>query len=181
MRPPSTPSVHSVAVVALLGVAAASLLLVGCRGFVAPRPEAAPGPVVSGAAARLPASDVLRGWDEARSRAFAEGDVAALRRLYVDGSDAGTSDARLLRAYLRRGLRVEGMRMQLLALEVLDRDPRRLRVLVTDRLTGAVAVGHATRLRLPQDQASTRVVELRRTVEGRPWRVASVRSASGER
>ena len=177
MRPPSTLSFHSVAVVTLLGVAAASLLLVGCRGAVGP--EAAPGPVVTGAA-RLPASDVLRKWDQARSRAFAEGDVAALRRLYVDGSDAGTSDARLLRAYQRRGLRVEGMRMQLLALEVLDRGPRRLRVLVTDRLTGAVAVGHDGRTRLPRDQATTRVVELRRGPDD-VWRMGSVRESGQQR
>jgi hypothetical protein len=155
-------------------VLVAALLLVGCQGAVGPRPEAAAGPVVTAEPTTLPASDVLRGWDQARSRAFAEGDVAALRRLYVDGSDAGTSDARLLRSYLARGLRVEGMRMQLLALEVLDQDPRRLRVRVTDRLTGAVAVGRDSRTRLPRDQATTRVVELRRAGPGSAWRVAAV-------
>ena len=158
----------------------AALLLVGCRADVPPRP-AAGGAVVSAAgAARFPASDVLREWDRARSQAFAEGDVEALRRLYVDGSAAGTSDVLLLRAYLARGLRVEGMRMQLLAIEVLHRDPRRVRVLVTYRLTGAVAVGRGTRTRLPHDQASTRVVELLRHDAEGPWQVASVRE-SGQR
>jgi hypothetical protein len=117
---------------------------------------------------------VLRAWDGARSRAFAHGDLAALRKLYAPGSTAGTSDVRLLRAYLDRGLHVEGMRMQLLALEVLRRTHTRLRLLVTDRLAGAVAVGEGTRTALPSDRASTRVVVLRRTEDGGEWRVASV-------
>lgn len=121
----------------------------------------------------LAAAAVLRSWDTARGRAFASGDVAALRMLYVAGSPAGTSDVRLLRAYLRRGLRVEEMRMQVLGLEVLDERDRRLRVRVTDRLAGAVAVGEDGRWPLPRDRASTRVVELRR-VAGE-WRVRSVR------
>ncbi len=127
-----------------------------------------------GAGGRTPASDVLRAWDRARSRAFADGDLAALRRLYVPGSTAGTSDVRLLRAYLDRGLHVEGMQMQLLALEVLARTPARLRLLVTDRLAEAVAVGEGVRRALPSDRASTRVVVLRRTEDGGEWRVASV-------
>jgi hypothetical protein len=131
---------------------------------------------VPSAAADFPASDVLRAWDRARGRAFAEGDVAALRRLYVEGSAAGTSDARLLQDYLSRGLRVEGLRMQVLALEVLQEEPGALRLLVTDRLAGAVAVGRGMRIRLPQDQASTRVVDLVRT--GGRWRVASVRESA---
>ena len=126
--------------------------------------------------ASFPASDVLRGWDLARSRAFAAGDVAALRRLYVSGSGAGRSDLRILRGYLRRGLRVEGMRVQVLALEVLHEDRGRLRLRVTDRLTGAVAVSRSTRAVLPEDRASTRVVELRKVAAG-PWRVALVRES----
>jgi hypothetical protein len=100
-----------------------------------------------------------------------------LRSLYVDGSAAGTSDAALLRAYLRRGLRVEEMRMQLLAVEVLREERRLLRLRVTDRLAGAVAVGEGTRVPLPRDAASTRVVELRRA-PGEPWRVATVRESA---
>jgi hypothetical protein len=127
--------------------------------------------------AAFPASDVLRAWDAARADAFADGDVAVLRSLYVDGSAAGTSDAALLRAYLRRGLRVEEMRMQLLAVEVLREERRLLRLRVTDRLAGAVAVGEGTRVPLPRDAASTRVVELRRA-PGEPWRVATVRESA---
>lgn len=128
-----------------------------------------------GVPARLAASDVLRAWDEARSRAFADGDVAALRGLYVLGSAAGTADVGMMRAYLDRGLRVEGMRMQVLSLDVLSAEGGRLRLRVTDRLAdGAVAVGARTEVPLPADAASTRVVELVRS-EDASWRVASVR------
>lgn len=87
-------------------------------------------------------------------------------------SVAGAADARTLRAYLRRGLRVEGMRMQLLRVEVLEDRPRRIRLRVTDRLAGAVAVGAGSRRSLPSDAASTRVVELVRGDAG--WQVAEV-------
>jgi hypothetical protein len=165
-------------VVALLG-----LLLTGCAGSGSGESAPAPDPgrvgevTATDLAASFPASDVLRRWDRARGRAFADGDPAALSKLYVDGSAAGTADLRLLRAYLRRGLRVEGMRMQLLRVEVLHDDPARLRLRVTDRLTGAVAVGRGTRLELPRDAASTRVVELRRPAAGAQWRVAEVRES----
>jgi len=164
--------------VALTSALVAIALLSGClvEDGVEGRGDAG-GPVVAAPAASFPASDVLRRWDRARGRAFAEGDVDALRSLYVPGSAAGTSDVRLLRAYLRRGLRVAGMRMQILALEVLHEEPTRLRLLVTDRLTGAVAVGAGTRVRLPDDQASSRVIELRRTASDGAWRAAGVSSA----
>jgi hypothetical protein len=160
---------------------AVTALAAGCSSEPAGRPPAPEAAVVSDAPAavsapRFPASDVLRGWDCARSEAFAAGDVAALRRLYVPGSAAGTSDVRLLRGYLRRGLRVEGMRMQLLAVTVLARRPTALRVRVTDRLVGAVAAGDGVREPLPHDRASTRVIALRR--DGGRWRVASVRESS---
>lgn len=118
------------------------------------------------------ALDVLHRWDRARADAYAAGDVMTLRSLYVEGSSAGTADARMLRSYLSRGLRVERMRMQVLAVRVLAQAPGRWRLLVTDRLDLAVAVGHGVRRPLPRDEASTRVVTLRRTDS---WQVASVR------
>lgn len=130
--------------------------------------------------ARFAPSDALREWDAARAGAFADGDVAALRGLYVPGSAAGTADLGVLQAYLDRGLRVEGMRMQVLSLDVLSADGDRLRLRVTDRLAdGAVAVGAGTGVPLPWDAASTRVVELVRA-DGR-WRVASVRESGPRR
>lgn len=144
----------------------------GRSGPVAPSGSPRP----AAAAQDIPAAVVLRTWDHARARAFAEGDPAALRRLYVAGSRAGWADVRVLRGYLRRGLRVEGMRMQVLTLEVVEESPRRLRLRVTDRLADGVVVGQGGSLRLPRDGASTRLVELVRASGGR-WLVSSVREA----
>ena len=177
----SVPSLRLAAVV--VAAAVASVLAGGCSGGSVGRPAAGPvgtataPPAAATTAVRAAptpsrASAVLHRWDRARAEAFASGDLAALRRLYVPGSTAGTADARTLRAYLERGLRVEGMRMQLLAVEVLEERPGRIRLQVTDRLTGAVAVGPRGRVRLPSDAASTRVVELVRRDAG--WRVAAV-------
>lgn len=121
------------------------------------------------------AVQVLRRWDRARAIAYARGDTTALKRLYVPGSSAGRSDVAILRSYSRRGLRVEGLRMQLLAVEVTSRSARQLRLRVTDRVHGAVAVGAGSRFRLPRDDASTRSVHLRRTPAGDRWRVEAVR------
>jgi hypothetical protein len=114
---------------------------------------------------------VLRGWDRARAAAYAAGSVRSLRALYDDG--AGEADVHLLRSYLRRGYRVEHLRMQLLAVHVLRHRPGLWDLRVTDRLAAAVAVGYGERLDLPRDRASTRTVVLRRDRSGE-WRVARV-------
>jgi hypothetical protein len=79
----------------------------------------------------------------------------------------------MLSAYVDRGLRVAGLRTQLLAVSVRRWRPGRVTVEVTDRMVGAEAVGHGARIPLPRDRPSTRVVSLRR-VSG-SWRVADVR------
>ncbi len=125
--------------------------------------------------ARSEVLDVLHDWDRSRARAWASGDPAALRRLYVDGSRAGRADERLLRRYVARGLVVRRMAMQVLAVRVLASDARRIRVLVTDRLAGGVAVSHGHEVRLPGDTALTRTLLLRR-LDGQ-WRMVAVRPA----
>jgi len=132
-----------------------------------------PEPVVPDTAVSLPAATVLHAWDRRRARAWASGDADALAELYVPGAAAGHADVALLRAYLRRGLRVVGLRMQVLALSVLVHRPRRWRLKVTDRLARAVAVGAGGRVPLPRDMASTRVITLVRSRNGR-WRVSDV-------
>lgn len=122
-------------------------------------------------AAESPARRVLRDWDRRRAAAYASGSLQDLRALYVDG--AARRDVRLLRGYLRRGLRVEQMRVQVLAVEVLEHGPRHWRIRVTDRLSRAVAVGPRSRSLLPRDEPSTRNILLRR-LDG-AWRVAAVR------
>lgn len=115
---------------------------------------------------------VLHRWDARRAEAWARGDAVALRRLYAAGSTAGERDLAMLRSWHRRGLRVEGMRMQVLAGRVQSRTERRLVLLVTDRLVGGTAVGDGVRTALPRDEPSTRRIVLRR-VRG-SWRVAVV-------
>lgn len=116
---------------------------------------------------------VLHDWDARRSAAWAAGDVAALRGLYVPGSRAGTRDVGLLGRYVERGITVPGLRMQVFRVQVLVQRPRLLVLRVTERLaTTRVRVG-AEQVRLPRDGVQTRVVELRRGVG--EWRVAEVR------
>ena len=88
--------------------------------------------------------------------------MGALRRLYVAGSAAGRADVRLLRRYLARGLVVRQLRMQVFAFHVIRRDAGILRVRVTDRVAGGVAVAGRHRLRLPVDRPTTRTIVLRR-------------------
>ncbi|NYD42204.1 hypothetical protein [Nocardioides panaciterrulae] len=168
-------------------------------GRAAPRPagslrDAAVGPAVGPAAGpvaggeAVPATAALHAWDRRRARAWARGDVAGLRALYVAGSRAGAHDAAMLRAWVRRGLRVRGMETQLLRVRVRGHAADRLALMVTDRLTGAVAVGGGrggaspsrggpgpppAPMPLPVDAPSTRRVVLVR--QAGAWRVASVR------
>ncbi|GEB13445.1 hypothetical protein [Pimelobacter simplex] len=135
-------------------------------------------PAVAGAGAEVRALAVLHRWDRARARAWARGDPAALARLYAPRSRAGQRDVAMLRAWLRRGLRVEGLRMQVLDAALVVRDRRRLVLVVTDRLAGGLAVGRADpsprtgRRALPRDRPSARRLVFLR-VAGR-WLLSSV-------
>jgi hypothetical protein len=145
------------------------------RADVPPReaPAAAPSPAAPAAPAHAPGA-VLAAWDERRAAAWARGDAEALADLYAPGSRSGAADVRLLRSYARRGLRVEGLTTQVLGLRVVERSPRRLVLVVTDRVVGGSAVGSgAAPVALPADRASTRRVVLARQ-RGR-WVVAEAR------
>ncbi len=141
-------------------------------GNRAATPGRAVAPRRSGAMGRVAALAVLRAWDVRRAAAWAAGDGAALGALYTDGSAAGRRDRAMLGRYGARGLRVRGMRMQMLAGEVRSRAAGRIVLVVTDRLAHAVAVGQGIRVGLPRDRATRRTVVLRR-VAGE-WRVARV-------
>jgi hypothetical protein len=121
---------------------------------------------------RVAALAVLGAWDVRRAAAWAAGDEAALAALYTDGSAAGRRDRAMLGRYVARGLRVRGMRMQVLAGKVRSRTAGRIVLVVTDRLAHAVAVRRGTRVVLPRDRATRRTIVLRR-VAGE-WRVAQV-------
>ena len=132
-------------------------------------------PPVPAAVRADPAATVLCAWDRRRAAAYEVGSVRALRSLYVVGSSAGRADARLLGAYLARGFVVRGMRMQLLTVTVLHHDETTWRLRVTDRLTGAVAVGGAGEVALPTDAPTARTLTLVRGRDTR-WRVSQVSS-----
>lgn len=127
--------------------------------------------------ARREALQVLADWDRRRAAAYRDGDVAALRRLYVPRSDTGASDVALLHAYVERDLRVEGLRMQVLAFRVVRRGPNRLAVEVTDRVQHGMVVGATARTPLPADRPERRRVTLARGSGkgGGAWRVVEVR------
>lgn len=170
----------------VLALAVALLVLVRPVGGRGPTVEA-PAPRTSrsagGEAPRLPraagtaeALRLLRDWDRGRSAAYARGSAPQLRALYVPGAAVGAADLRVLHGWTRRGLRVSGMRTQVLALSVLGASPERVSLRVTDRLTGAVARGRGGRVLLPRDRASTRELTLVRGGDRR-WRMAAVREA----
>jgi hypothetical protein len=133
---------------------------------------AKPGRATAAPRRRVAALAVLGAWDVRRAAAWAAGDEAALAALYTDGSAAGRRDRAMLGRYGARGLRVRGMRMQVLAGKVLSRTAGRIVLVVTDRLAHAVAVRRGTRVVLPRDRATRRTIVLRR-VAGE-WRVAQV-------
>lgn len=140
------------------------LVLAALLGLGAPADPATPAPVA-----------VLHGWDQRRAAAWAAGDVPGLRGLYTRDSTAGAADVAMLRAWRERGLRVEGMRMQVLSVSVRADTGRRLVLVVSDRLAAAVAVGDGVRRPLPRDSVSTRRLVL--VCGSGEWRMAQVRPA----
>lgn len=165
-----TPTRLLIAVLVLAGVAVGGLTALDAADARRPEPQvAAPAaPVRTGSVALLAA------WDERRSAAWAAGDPAALGRLYTPGSAAGRADVDMLGRWAERGLRVTGLRMQVLAVDVRSAGPTRQVLDVTDRLAGGVAIGAGRREPLPADAWSTRRVVLARAAG--EWRVASVRT-----
>jgi hypothetical protein len=157
----------------LTAVAACALSVVGLRS------SPAPASVSSTSSTADPPSEVavLRDWDERRAAAWARGDPGALLSLYTAESSAGAHDLAMLTAWRDRGLRVTGLRTQLLAVDDLGRTADRWRLRVTDRVVGGTAVGPDVRRTLPADRPSTRTVVLRRVLG--EWRVESVREGGG--
>lgn len=176
-----TLAVATVIVVALVALVTTGLLRSTPgedRGSPAPAPTPTPAPVprvapsitVTEAVASLV---VLRDWDRARSSAWARGDVRALRRLYAAGSAVGSADVAMLQRWVGRGLRVRGMVMQVLSVELRVRTERTIVLDVTDRLADAVAVsiGGGAQRALPRDGLTTRRLTFRRS--GPRWVLAA--------
>jgi hypothetical protein len=171
--------------VLVLAVSGVTAVLLTARRSPARTPTPAP--------AAATALAVLHDWDIRRADAYAEGSAERLRDLYVPGSAAGAADVRLLERYRSRGLRITGLRMQVLGLAVTVRTADRWTVRVTDRLAGGAAVrasGRASRptskpasqlasaaasqrLPLPRDAVTARVLTLLRGGDSR-WRMSAV-------
>lgn len=156
-----------------------STLVLLSGGCAAPSAEAPPpAPPTSPPVTLTDPAHVLRAWDGRRAKAYAAGDPTALRALYLPGSAAGGRDIDLLRDYTDRSLRVVGLQTQLLTVHVRRRVPGRLVLRVTDRVTGATAIGRGARVRLPASAPRARQVTLVRR-DGR-WVVAAVRRPAAE-
>jgi hypothetical protein len=164
--------VLAVAFAAAVAAAGLAMLLLGGSPPAGVGAGRATVPTPAWRTAAVQALTVLRAWDERRTAAWAAGDPAALDALYLPGSRTGRADVAMLRAYRRRGLRVLGIRTQVLQVRVAARTGDRLALLVTDRLVGATAMGGGRRVSLPSGGATTRRITLR-LADGR-WLVAEV-------
>jgi len=117
---------------------------------------------------------VLDGFDQVRSRAFEEGRADALEAVYPEGSELLEQDKELLASYVRRGVDIERMRMELLESEVVSATPVHVTLRVTDQLMQAtIRLSDGTARDLPRDQPTRRNIELSLTPEG--WRISRVR------
>lgn len=151
----------------------AALVVPGVLVADGPSPPSAQSPSFRPVAAEAPAARaVLAAWDRRRSAAWAAGDPDALARLYAPRSTAGRHDRAMLERWTRRGLVVEGLRLVLLSVDVLDASADRLVLRVTDRVSGGRAVGRGLDVRLPEDGPTTRRMVLLR--QGGAWVVAKV-------
>lgn len=126
--------------------------------------EAGPGP---------PVVSVLQDWDAARSDAYAAGDRRALADLYLPGTRVGAADDRLLSSYLRRGLRVRDLEVQLLSVEVIRSSDDEMLLRVVDRISAGRVEGAGVRQALPQDRPTAHRVRLVRS--GARWVLADPR------
>lgn len=119
----------------------------------------------------------LDGLDRARASAYARGEPAVLRSVYVAGSRALATDTATLRRYLADGLRVRDMRLEVSGVSVVRHSARTAVLVVTDRLAGydvVDAVGRVVRHEPGRGPVRWRITL--RDVEGR-WLIADSRRA----
>lgn len=136
-----------------------------------------PGDVTAPGAGPTPV-EVVRAWDARRAQAWADGDADALGALYTPGAAVGRRDVAMLETYAARGLVVEGLTTQLLAVEEVHADDDTWVLEVADRVHGGTVVGEGVRRDLPRDGVDRRRLTLRR--DGETWRVASVVKVAGD-
>jgi hypothetical protein len=171
-------------VVALVWGAVQLVASPGRSGGGEPDPARAVGAVTREAPARetsaretsAPAPDwsaILARLDQRRERAYAASDATRLREVYVRRSPVLRHDLSMLRAYRDRGVRLDGVRLRVLDVRLVDRAGPYARLRIVDRLDRATAYTSQGTVRLPRDRATARVVVLRAGAGG--WRIAAVR------
>lgn len=133
-----------------------------------------PVPVSQPAAVQLEPLRVLHEWDAARSLAWEHADPVALEGLYLPRSTAGVEDVALLKRYAARGVRLRGIRMQVLSARIVVKRETRMQLVVVERFAGAHAETASGARSLPAGRPVRRIIDLRR-YSGR-WLVAAVRS-----
>lgn len=129
-RLPALPSRAPAAAVAgaLVGVLTSGLWLGLCgSGGGAPGPDLAGPPPADWAA-------VVRGLDRVRAQAFAAADPAALREVYAPGSAALATDTARLTELRSRGLRGEGLSVQIVDVALRAAGTGSVELAVVDRL-----------------------------------------------
>ena len=124
-------------------------------------------------AADDPECYALGALDVARAEALADSNLTELRAVYAHAA-AMEPDARLLKRYAARGLRVVGAGLVRGECRVVARSPARVELDVAEHLARAWAVGPPDEsVRLPRDGMSRHRVVL--TGGAGRWRIASVR------
>lgn len=108
-----------------------------------------------------------------RAAAWRHGRPGQLRSVYAPAAHELTRDQTMLRHYTDRNLRVQGARLMFERVRLVRRGPHFVVLRAIDQLAPTVAVDrHGERLRLPRDEPTRHIIELRRTSAG--WRIASV-------
>jgi hypothetical protein len=165
-------------VAVLLAVASAALL--GGALAAEPGAERAVDPAAAAPAAAASAAEPMTDWvgllarlDTDRSRAFSAGSVAGLRAVYSDESAPLRADTLLLQHYTDRGLRVDGLRMEVRDLRLMEYDSVEAVLRVRDRIgSGRVVGARGREFALPPDAWTTHRITLRLTPAG--WRISAI-------
>jgi len=123
---------------------------------------------------------VLARLDATRERAWRSGSVVLLAQVYAAGSPELELDQANLRAYLDRGLRVEGVSLTVGRLTVVERHRHRVRLCIVDELGPLQATTSDGRARaLPRDRPTRHLIDLRRDGDWRIARVVTVAPGQG--
>lgn len=116
---------------------------------------------------------VLEAIDRRRADAWRLGDASLLKRVYQSGSPELIEDQTMLAGYRHRGLTVSRVDMRFLSVQVRERRPEDVSLIVVDRLGPAVAHDAAgPRQELPRDLPTRHEIELHRV--GGEWRIARI-------